>query len=449
MSYKLLTKPDKNVIKTKKEFTHRIKMTEIFLIIYLASVVLTLILYFPRLWGFRLAFRQVPRRTATIRRKIAVLVPARGESKVIGDLLRSVSSQSYGRENFDVFVIVKDSSDPTVEIAKRFGAEVTVVPEQNCKGDALHGFFENRPADFIQKYDAYAIVDADGIMSDDFLSEINNALENGADVVIPQKVAKNFLFGKKSRSLISNCSAITYPAVDDFGNRYREKKGMPLNICGQGMVVSRKIISDNGGWNYRTVTEDYELKLVSLLKGYKSTYYPYAVLYTEEVTGNAEDFKRRVRWLTGYKQCDRKYKSEIRKRAVQRKRLALGEGEYFFGLAPYFLFMIATAVTALAGVALSIYYFHFGNIYWLYSLLLLTVMPVGALYLILYIFGIMCVAAQYESFKKITAAERFFALLYNPLYMLEYVPVYLTALVRLHSRKQTVWRQTERIVRDE
>ena len=57
-------------------------------------------------------------------------------------------------------------------------------------------------------------------------------------------------------------------------------------------------------------------------------------------------------------------------------------------------------------------------------------------------------AAAYDGFKKITAAERFFAVLYNPLYMLEYVPVYFAALVKLGGGAEPVWRQTERIVRD-
>lgn len=423
-------------------------MIEIFLAVYIALAALTLIMYLPRLAGFRLAFKRFPRRTAAKKRRIAVLVPARGESRVIGDLLESIARQSYDREFFDVFVIVKDADDPTLEIASGFGAHVAVVPEQRCKGDALYGFFAGREAGFTEKYDAYAVVDADGIMDRDYLTEINNALEGGADIVIPRKTAKNFLYGKRSRSVISNCAAITYPAVDDFGNLYRQRKGMPLNICGQGMVVSARIIKDGGGWSFRTVTEDYELKLESLLKGYTSYYYPYALLYTEEATGAAEDFKRRVRWLTGYKQCDRKYKSEIRKNAAKRK-LTPGETEYFFGLMPYFLFMIATAAAALAGGALSIYYFHMGNIRWLYALLLLTVMPLGALYLILHIFGVMCVVAQYGSFKRITAAERFFAVLYNPLYMLKYVPVYVVALIRVYSNAAPVWRQTERIVRDE
>ena len=79
------------------------------------------------------------KRYAREKRRIALLIPARDESRVIGDLFDSILRQTYDRENFDVNVIVKRADDPTVEMAKKLGFSVFVVPDQTCKGAALDG----------------------------------------------------------------------------------------------------------------------------------------------------------------------------------------------------------------------------------------------------------------------------------------------------------------------
>ncbi|MCH5163654.1 MAG: glycosyltransferase [Clostridiales bacterium] len=399
----------------------------------------------PRLNGFRYGLKKFPHKDANEKRHIAILVPARNESSVIGDLLTSIKAQDYDKSCFDVFVIVKEENDPTIEIVKKFGLDVTVIPTQHCKGDALDGFFKTHSEQQLAVYDAFVIVDADGVLSPSYLSELNNALDNQADIFVTRKVAKNFLGDKKSRSVFSNCSALTYPLVDDLGNAYRTKKGMPLNICGQGLMIRRNVIEDIGGWPYRTMTEDYELKLDSMLRGYKSMYYPYAMIYTEEAISHHETFARRVRWLIGYKQCDKKYKDTIKKQVKNKKHINRGEVEYFFGLLPYFLFMIATFLTAAVGIALTIYYHINDNAMWKASLMILTVMPLLVLYGLLHLCSWFALLISYDEFSAISKKELVAVALFNPFYMLEYVCVYLASLKKIHSKEAVVWKQTERI----
>ena len=51
--------------------------------------------------------------------KIAILIPAKNESKVIESLLVSIESQTTKVENQNVFVIVENSQDKTIEIVKK------------------------------------------------------------------------------------------------------------------------------------------------------------------------------------------------------------------------------------------------------------------------------------------------------------------------------------------
>ncbi len=413
---------------------------------YVIFALLAICLYLPRIFGYRYAFRKPPKRVAAKKRNIAVLIPARGESAIIGDLFDSLEKQDYDRGCFQAFVIVKDRDDPTVAMAKSRGFSVTVVEDQRCKGDALDGFFRTLSPDMVSSFDAFVIVDADGVLSPSYLFELNNALEEDAEIFVTRKLAKNFLGGKKDRSLFSNCAALTWPMIDELGNAYRTAKNMPLNLCGQGLMVKREIIETLGGWPYHSMTEDYELKLDGILHGFRSAYYPDAVLYTEEATGRRENFTRRVRWLAGYRENDKNYKGRIKEQAKDAGKLNAGEREYFFGIVPYLIYLAATVICSIAGVVFTLVYATQGDPRWLESLLLLVVFPQAMLYFLLFAYTIIALLCSRDAFRMISLGERVAMVLYNPFYILEYLRAYLVGM-SLSRKKALEWKQTERVMK--
>ena len=56
--------------------------------------------------------------------RFAVLVSARNEEKVIGELIKSIRSQTYGNENIRIFVVADNCTDETAKTARGFGARV-------------------------------------------------------------------------------------------------------------------------------------------------------------------------------------------------------------------------------------------------------------------------------------------------------------------------------------
>lgn len=423
-------------------------MTEaiwITLCVYIVLSVIAVALYLPKMLGYRYAFKKLPRKKAVEKRKISIIIPARGESRIIGDLFASLEKQTYSREDFDINVIVKDADDPTIAIAESFGAHTYVVSAQKCKGDALDGYFKAIGKEGICKYDAFVIVDADAVLAPDYAAELNNALEYNYDIFITRKFAKNYLGDRKNRSVFSNCSALTWPIIDDLGNLYRMHKEIPLNLCGQGMMIRRNVIEEIGGWPYRTLTEDYELKLDSILKGYKSMFYPYAVIYTEEALTHEENFQRRLRWLMGYSQCDRKYKEQIRDQAKQRGKLTNGEREYFFGIVPLLLYLITTALTIFAGAALAIFYAVQRQPYFFYASWLLVFTPFCVMYVLLFCYGVLAYFSDTEAFRALSKKEKWAMFLFNPFYLLEYVPIFLCCRRNVRKGRAPAWKQTERM----
>lgn len=415
------------------------------LLVYGVISLLATLLYLPKILGFRYGFKKPAYKRAQEKRKISVIIPARGESEIIGDLFASLEKQTYDPAFYDLNVIVKDADDPTVEIAKAFGAKVFVVSRQRCKGDALDGYFKALSEEELSAYAAFVIVDADAVLAPDYLFELNNALEHDYDIFLTRKFAKNYLGEKKDRSVFSNCSTLTWPMIDDLGNLYRMQKGIPLNLCGQGMMLRRRVIEEIGGWPYRTLTEDYELKLDSLLRGFKSMFYPYAIIYTEEALGHKENYTRRVRWLMGYSQCDKKYKSEIKRQAKARGKLTNGEREYFFGIVPLLVFAVTTIVTMLSGVGLASYYALHQDGNWFWASWLLVFMPFWIMYTMLFVFGVLAMYSDRDAFRVLSRGEKFGMLLFNPFYLLEYIPLFLSSRIHVRKNKVPAWKQTERI----
>ena len=69
----------------------------------------------------------------------AVIVCARNEEKVIGNLLDSLNRQDYPADKMKVFVVAHNCTDNTAKIASDYGAEVLIRnnPRESHKGEAL------------------------------------------------------------------------------------------------------------------------------------------------------------------------------------------------------------------------------------------------------------------------------------------------------------------------
>jgi len=416
------------------------------LIAYLFFASLSVVLYIPKLVQLLYAFKKPPHKIANEKRKISLVIPARNEHLVIGDLFDSILRQDYDRDYFDVNVIVKEADDPTVALAEKIGARVFVVPDQTCKGAALDGYFKQLEKEQFDTYDAFVIIDADAVLDDRYLTELNNALETDIQIYITRKRIKNFLKDKSSATLFSNCSALTYPMLDDLANNYRTKKGIPMNMCGQGMMIRRDVIEKIGGWPYRTLTEDYELRMDCFLKGFSSMYYPYAIIYTEEVVKHKDSYNRRLRWVTGFSQCDRLYKKRIRQQAKQRKKMTLGEFEYFFSLYPLIMFIVTTILTVCAGGGLAIFYALRHDPLWWKAVLILMIYPPVAMYVLVFLYCLLAMLAFWDAFRTIGVWKRIATLLFAPIFMLEYFPIFIQS--RFYSRTSLAWEQTARVVLD-
>lgn len=94
-----------------------------------------------------------------------ILIPARYESLVIEDLLKSIKEQTFKIDFKDVYVIVESINDETVDICKKYNASYFVRKDLELK---RKGYALDECVKYILKnnkhYDAYFIFDADNIL---------------------------------------------------------------------------------------------------------------------------------------------------------------------------------------------------------------------------------------------------------------------------------------------
>ena len=114
--------------------------------------------------------------------KYAVLVAARNEETVIGNLIESIRKQDYPSELVDVFVVADNCTDSTAETARKLGAVCYERTDTNhrTKGFALQYLVECIRRDYtIEAYDGYFIFDADNLLKSDYISNMNDSFDAG------------------------------------------------------------------------------------------------------------------------------------------------------------------------------------------------------------------------------------------------------------------------------
>ncbi len=263
--------------------------------------------------------------------RFAVLIPARNEACVIGQLVDSLKKQNYPKSLYDIYVVANNCTDNTSQIALLHGAEVfECYGNITCKGDALKQSLEYLISpDF--GYDAFCVFDADNVVDLQYLAEMNNAFVSGARIAKGRNEAKN-----PYDSWISGCYALYFRMSNLFYNRARSNIGLSARLVGTGFAIHRSVLYELGGWNTQTLTEDAEFSASCAARGIKIVWVPNAVAYDEEPNSLKSSMTQRKRWCSGLVQVSKRKLPAVFKSLRSGKR-ALKLDMLVFLLNPFFL----------------------------------------------------------------------------------------------------------------
>lgn len=251
--------------------------------------------------------------------RIAVIIAARNEAKVIHNLLDSLKAQDYPKEFYDVFLVADNCTDNTAEVARSHGA---IVYErfnnvEKGKGYAIDYLIKVIKRDYGDRYDAFIMFDADNVVLPDYITEMNKTFSVGYDVVTSYRNASNY--GSNWRAAGQGMYFIRDSRIMNLA---RLRIGSNTFVAGTGFLFSNKIAEDNGGWPFHCLTEDGEFTMDNAVKGVKCGYCHHAMFYDEQATSIKDSWNQRLRWCKGGLQIFRKYLPGLIKGIFSRKILS-------------------------------------------------------------------------------------------------------------------------------
>ena len=295
--------------------------------------------------------------------KFAILIAARNESKVIRNILNSLKDQTYPSEYFDVWLIVEDIADPTVEIAKEFGYHYFVrdrlTSDRRTKGFALQECIDYFKRENI-KYDSYMIFDADNVVDKRFVEVMNDL--RGQNVMVG---VGNRCFTNADENIWTADSAIMFTYMNQVTSRGRTALFHKATLMGTGYYVDASIIEEAGGWIFTGMTEDIQLTTYCYYHDINMRFYPLVNFYDEQSPKYKVNHTQHLRWIYGYFER-RKYikKAGISRDYHTKSMQRFMKFEFNCGLIPFAVFCVYSfiiGILCLVFGAFAVTYKHYNE----------------------------------------------------------------------------------------
>jgi 1,2-diacylglycerol 3-beta-glucosyltransferase len=246
--------------------------------------------------------------------RIAVVVPAHNEESSIERTIHSLLAVDYPRESFDVIVVADNCTDRTAEVATNLGGIVYKRhnPKLHGKGYALRWCFDQLVSDKAL-YQAIVVVDADSVVSRNFLLVMNSYLESGAKVIQSSDLVKPRPGAWSAE--VTRVGFTLYNYVRPLGRRVIK---CSAGLRGNGMCFATETLR-RIPWEAYSIAEDLEYGLMLLLKGVNVIFAPEAVVQATmpEKAENAE--APRARWEVGRFPIIKKYAGELLWTAIRNR----------------------------------------------------------------------------------------------------------------------------------
>jgi cellulose synthase/poly-beta-1,6-N-acetylglucosamine synthase-like glycosyltransferase/peptidoglycan/xylan/chitin deacetylase (PgdA/CDA1 family) len=229
--------------------------------------------------------------------RVAVLIPAYNEEKVIVRTIRSVLNSDYA--NLHVIVIDDGSSDSTYDITREsYAAEIAaghiqVLTKPNSgKAAALNFALDRLTEEF------YVGIDADTVIAPDAISKLIPHFE---DPLIGA-VAGNAKVGNRV-NLWTRWQALEYITSQNFERRALDLFNVVTVVPGAIGAWRTAPVKAAGGYPVNTVAEDADLTMNLLEQQLKVVYEDRALAFTEAPIDARGLMRQRFRWSFGILQA--------------------------------------------------------------------------------------------------------------------------------------------------
>lgn len=225
---------------------------------------------------------------------VSLLVAAKNEESVVGNLVKNLCNLDYPSERYEVWVIDDDSTDNTPILLDRLAGEfeqLNVLHRTQGGGGKSGALNQVLP---LTQGEIIGVFDADAQIPSDLLQQVVPLFD-------PDRIG-----AVQVRKAISNASLNFWTqsqgsemALDAFFQQQRIALGGIGELRGNGQFVRRDAIETCGGWNEETITDDLDLTLRLHLNDWDIEFLAFPPVYEEGVTKPISLWHQRNRWAEG------------------------------------------------------------------------------------------------------------------------------------------------------
>ena len=367
---------------------------------------------------------------------IAILISARNESVVIGQLLDSIDAQSYPKEHLWVFIVADNCTDNTAQISRDRGA---IVYERNNlekigKGYALDFLLKNIDRDYgLDLIDAFIVLDADNILDSGYVRAMNQTYCDGYNVTTSYRNSKNY-----GDNWLSAAYGLWFMREARFLNNSRQLLGTSCAVSGTGFLFSRELIERFGGWKYFLLTEDIEFTVNCIISGEKIGYCEEAVLYDEQPVTFKQSWAQRLRWSKGFLQVWANYGRRLVRGTVNG---VYGCYDMMMTVCPAYLISVLSLIFDIFGIILC---YVTGQTNLVGTLWVLLISALVQAYVLFFFMALLTLITEWRRIHC-KNAKKILYLFSFPIFLITYMPIALVALFKrvewkpiAHTRSVTV-----------
>lgn len=285
--------------------------------------------------------RTTPIDQAAKPRRFIILIPAHNEEMLLPQLLSNLSELDYARDDYAVHVIADNCTDRTAELARHAGAIVHERFHDTLKGKGYALQFALQAIwDANVPHDAIVILDADSIISRNFLGVMSARLARGERVIQAYYAVRD---PDQAWGVSLRYAALA--VLHYLRPQGRMVLGGSAGLKGNGMVFAADVLRQHP-WS-ASLTEDIEYHMNLILNGERVTFAPDAVVWAEMPGSLRDSHTQNVRWERGRLEMIQQYVPQLLAKSIEQRNFVLFDAAVE-QLIPPFSVLAGASVASLA-----------------------------------------------------------------------------------------------------
>ena len=279
--------------------------------------------------------------------RFLILVPAHNEERLLPSLLANLHQLDYPAALYAIHVVADNCTDQTAELARAGGAVAheRVDQDRRGKGYALQWLLQQLWAS-AEPHDALLILDADSIVSPNFLTVMDARLAKGERAIQAYYAVRD-----PQSSWSASLRSVALAALHYLRPLGRMPLGGSAGLKGNGMVFTNELVREYQ-WS-ASLTEDIEYHMALILGGHRVTFAPDAIVWAEMPSSLKAARTQNIRWERGRQEMVRHYVPRLLHAALVRRSFLLFDAAVEQIIPPFSLVAAASLLLLIGALALQ------------------------------------------------------------------------------------------------